>query len=83
MGITHSSLPCPDSSAIGGIVVNGSRDEAPVAGAEVVLRVLCEGKLAVGAAATADTTGAFRSGQSGAPGPGGALGSVTKSFGQP
>jgi hypothetical protein len=49
----------PPAGSIRGVVVNASQDMAPLAGAEVVLRVRLEGQFAVAAKAVADAHGRF------------------------
>lgn len=48
------------SGSISGIVVNGSRGQAPVARAEVVLRVKIDGRFVIAAETVADGEGRFR-----------------------
>jgi hypothetical protein len=50
----------PVAGSIRGVVVNGSRDFAPVAGAAVVLRVQLDGDFVVAAETTADNQGRFQ-----------------------
>jgi hypothetical protein len=55
-----SGQAVPEPGSISGIVVNGSRNDAPVAGAEVVLRVRVNREFVVAAETTTDKRGQFR-----------------------
>ncbi len=58
-GVVLLGQPTPVTGSIAGVVVNASRDGAPVGGAEVVLRVKLEGQFVTAAEVRADAQGRF------------------------
>lgn len=56
----QQGAPAGVAGSISGVVVNACQDNRPVAGAEVVLRVLLDGQFVVAAETTADERGHFR-----------------------